>query len=72
LYGSEGGKHASAAPPDQSTPDYYMAFRLFKYMLNIAERHLSLHPESKKFPFIYPLVFSNDNKKGPVANSKNF
>lgn len=47
----------------QSSSDYFMAFRLFKYMLNIAERHLSSHPDSKKFPFIYPLVYSNDHKK---------
>ncbi|WP_419235021.1 Rpn family recombination-promoting nuclease/putative transposase [Rickettsia endosymbiont of Nabis limbatus] len=32
-------------------------------MLNIAERHLISHPDSKKFPFIYPLVYSNDHKK---------
>ncbi|KJV91894.1 Rpn family recombination-promoting nuclease/putative transposase [Rickettsia bellii] len=47
----------------QSSSDPLMAFRLFKYMLNIAERHLNSHPDSKKFPFIYPLVYSNDHKK---------
>jgi len=47
----------------QSSSDHLMAFRLFKYMLNIAERHLNSYPNSKKFPFIYPLVFSNGNKK---------
>ncbi|WP_040257386.1 Rpn family recombination-promoting nuclease/putative transposase [Rickettsia hoogstraalii] len=47
----------------QSSSDHLMAFLLFKYMLNIAERHLSLYPNPKKFPFIYPLVFFNDNQK---------
>ncbi|ABE04131.1 Rpn family recombination-promoting nuclease/putative transposase [Rickettsia bellii] len=47
----------------QSSSDPHMAFRLFKYMLNIAEKHLISHPDSKKFPFIYPLVYSNDHKK---------
>ncbi|KJV81082.1 putative permease [Rickettsia hoogstraalii str. RCCE3] len=42
----------------QSKPDYYMAFRLFRYMLNIAEYHRK-STGSKKFPFIYPLVFYN-------------
>jgi predicted transposase/invertase (TIGR01784 family) len=47
----------------QSSPDYFMAFRLLKYMLNIAERHLKLHPDSKKFPFIFPIVFYNGKEK---------
>ena len=42
----------------QSKPDYYMAFRLFRYMLNIAEYHRK-SAGNKKFPFIYPLVFYN-------------
>ncbi|GFY73659.1 recombination-promoting nuclease RpnD [Trichonephila inaurata madagascariensis] len=42
----------------QSKPDYYMAFRLFKYMLNIEEYHMKA-TKSKKFPFIYPLEFYN-------------
>jgi predicted transposase/invertase (TIGR01784 family) len=47
----------------QSSSDPRMALRLFKYMLNIAERHLNTHPDCKKFPFIYPCVFYNGNKK---------
>ncbi|WP_232279062.1 Rpn family recombination-promoting nuclease/putative transposase [Rickettsia akari] len=47
----------------QSGYDHLMAFRLFKYMLNIAELHSNFYPNSKKFPFIYPLVFFNDNHK---------
>ncbi|MFP3011652.1 MAG: Rpn family recombination-promoting nuclease/putative transposase [Rickettsia sp.] len=46
----------------QSKPDYYMAFRLFKYMLKIAEYHMKT-TKSKKFPFIYPLVFYNGIQK---------
>ncbi|WP_341790153.1 Rpn family recombination-promoting nuclease/putative transposase [Rickettsia endosymbiont of Polydrusus tereticollis] len=46
----------------QSTPDHYMAFRLFKYMLNIAEYHMKV-TKSKQFPFIYPVVFYNGQEK---------
>ena len=35
-----------------------MAFRLFKYMLNIAEYHMKVL-KNKKFPFIYSLMFYN-------------
>ncbi|WP_410524328.1 Rpn family recombination-promoting nuclease/putative transposase [Rickettsia canadensis] len=38
------------------------AFRLFKYMLNIAEYHMKVL-KNKKFPFIYPLVFYNGIQK---------
>jgi len=47
---------------NQSTSDHYMAFRLFKYMLNIAEYHMKV-TKSKKFPFIYPLLFYNGQEK---------
>ena len=47
----------------QSTPDHFMAFRLFKYMTDIASRHLTLNPKSKHLPFVYPLVFYNGKKK---------
>ncbi|KDO02115.1 Rpn family recombination-promoting nuclease/putative transposase [Rickettsia tamurae] len=47
----------------QSTPDHFMAFRLFKYMTDIAARHLTLNPKSKHLPFVYPLVFYNSTKK---------
>ncbi|XVN40928.1 MAG: Rpn family recombination-promoting nuclease/putative transposase [Rickettsia endosymbiont of Argas persicus] len=46
----------------QSTPDYFMAFRLFKYMFNILERHITKNPKTKKLPFIYPLVFYNGQR----------
>ncbi|MCZ6924160.1 MAG: Rpn family recombination-promoting nuclease/putative transposase [Rickettsia endosymbiont of Ixodes persulcatus] len=47
----------------QSTPDHFMAFRLFKYMTDVASRHLTLNPKSKHLPFVYPLVFYNGQKK---------
>lgn len=47
----------------QSSSDPRMAFRLFKYMLNIAERHLDTHPGCKKYPFIYPIIYFNGDKK---------
>ncbi len=47
----------------QSTPDHFMTFRLFKYMTDIAARHLTLNPKSKHLPFVYPLVFYNGTKK---------
>ena len=47
----------------QSTPDHFMAFRLFKYMTDIASRHLTLNPKSKHLPFVYPLIFYNGTKK---------
>ena len=42
----------------QSKPDYYMVFRLFRYMLNIVEHHMKAL-KNKKFPLIYSLVFYN-------------
>ncbi|HJD56484.1 MAG TPA: Rpn family recombination-promoting nuclease/putative transposase [Rickettsia endosymbiont of Pyrocoelia pectoralis] len=38
-----------------------MAFRLFRYMLNIAEYHRKA-TKSKKFPFIYPIVYFNSDE----------
>nr|WP_250636006.1 Rpn family recombination-promoting nuclease/putative transposase [Rickettsia conorii] len=40
-----------------------MAFRLFKYMMDIITRHLTLHTNCKHLPFVYPLVFYNGTKK---------
>ena len=51
----------------QSTPDHFMAFRLFKYMTDIAARHLTLNPKSKHLPFVYPLVFYKNNKAKILA-----
>src|SRR5689334_13283946 len=47
----------------QSTSDYWMAARLFRYTLNIAQYYLSLNPGAKHFPLIYPLVFFNGTER---------
>lgn len=47
----------------QSKPDHFMAFRLLKYMINIMDRHKTLHPRSRNLPFIFPLVFYNGKQK---------
>ncbi|WP_342226358.1 Rpn family recombination-promoting nuclease/putative transposase [Rickettsia endosymbiont of Urophora cardui] len=47
----------------QSTPDHFMAFRLFKYMMDIIGRHLTLKPNCKHLPLVYPLVFYNGKKQ---------
>ncbi|HJD61824.1 MAG TPA: Rpn family recombination-promoting nuclease/putative transposase [Rickettsia endosymbiont of Columbicola hoogstraali] len=46
----------------QSTSKYNMALLLFKYMFKIAEYHKKA-TKSQKFPFIYPLIFYNGQKK---------
>ena len=47
----------------QSKPDHWMALRLFKYMINICDRYLTLNPKSKKLPLIYPMVFYNGKRQ---------
>ncbi|WP_341764351.1 Rpn family recombination-promoting nuclease/putative transposase [Candidatus Tisiphia endosymbiont of Beris chalybata] len=47
----------------QSHPDHFMAFRLFKYMINICDRHLTQHPNTKTLPLVYPLIFYNGTRK---------
>jgi predicted transposase/invertase (TIGR01784 family) len=46
----------------QSTPDYWMVFRLYKYIFAIAERYIKSNPKAKKVPLIYPMVFYNGQK----------
>jgi predicted transposase/invertase (TIGR01784 family) len=43
----------------QSRPDHFMALRLFRYMLNICNRHLTINKHAKLLPLVYPLVFFN-------------
>jgi predicted transposase/invertase (TIGR01784 family) len=43
----------------QRKSDHFMAFRLFKYMMNICDRHLILNKGTKSLPLIYPLIFFN-------------
>ncbi|MDN3030276.1 MAG: Rpn family recombination-promoting nuclease/putative transposase [Candidatus Tisiphia sp.] len=47
----------------QSTVDKMMAFRLFKYMINICDRYLTINPKAKSLPVIYPLIIYNGKKK---------
>jgi len=47
----------------QSTCDQFMAFRLFRYMMNIAARHMEQNQKAKHLPFIYPIVFYNGKQK---------
>jgi predicted transposase/invertase (TIGR01784 family) len=44
----------------QVTPDYWIAFRLFKYILLLCERHIK---NKDKLPLICPLVFYHGSKK---------
>ncbi|MCC8416610.1 MAG: Rpn family recombination-promoting nuclease/putative transposase, partial [Rickettsia endosymbiont of Gnoriste bilineata] len=43
----------------QSTVDKMMAFRLFKYMINICDLYLTTNPKAKSLPLIYPLIIYN-------------
>ena len=44
----------------QSEPDYWMSFRLWKYMLLLSERHMK---KGGKLPLIAPLLMYNGTKK---------
>jgi len=44
----------------QSSVDYYISFRLWKYMLLLLERHMK---NKEKLPLIFPLVVYNGRKK---------
>jgi len=48
---------------NQSTHDPLIAFRLLRYMVNILIAHTEKHGNNKKFPLIYPLVFSSAEGK---------
>lgn len=53
----------------QSKADHFMAFRLFKYMINICERYLIQNPQAKTLPLIYPMIFFNGQEKYNVARN---
>ncbi len=40
-----------------------MAFRLFKYMINICDLYLTTNHKAKRLPVIYPLILYNGKKK---------
>ncbi|CAL7961087.1 transposase [Alphaproteobacteria bacterium] len=41
----------------QTKPDYWMSFRLYKYMLRICDMHLKKHQKDKHLPLVCPIVF---------------
>ena len=47
----------------QSRPDKWMAFRLFKYMLNICDHYLKNNPKTQSLPLIYPAIIYNGTRK---------
>src|SRR5690606_30291324 len=47
----------------QTKPDHFMALRLFKYMINIIDRHQIENPNDKQLPLIYPLIFYSGKRK---------
>ncbi len=47
----------------QSKPDYFMSHRLFKYAMNVYDRHLTLNSKAKFLPLVYPLIIYNGKKK---------
>lgn len=53
----------------QSSADHFMAFRLFKYMINICDRHLRLNPKAKQLPLVYPLIIFNGSKTYNAARN---
>ena len=53
----------------QSSPDHFMAFRLFKYMINICDQYRLKHPKTKNLPLIYPLIIYNGTKSYNVPRN---
>ena len=53
----------------QSTPHPLMAFRLFKYMLNICDRYMRMNPKARHLPLVYPLVLYNGTKPYNVSRN---
>jgi len=54
---------------EQSTPDYWMSLRIFKYIFAIADKYLKQNPKSRTIPLIYPMVFYNGRKKHNTPRS---
>lgn len=40
----------------QTNQEKFMAFRLWKYILRIMERHIKHHPNDNKLPYVLPIV----------------
>jgi predicted transposase/invertase (TIGR01784 family) len=58
----------------QSKPDYWMSFRMLKYMIAIFNRHRKNFPKEKHLPLVVPLVFYNGQQKydAPINFSQLF
>ncbi len=53
----------------QSSADHFMAYRMFKYLINICDRYLILNPKTKTLPLVYPLIFYNGTEKYNVPRN---
>jgi predicted transposase/invertase (TIGR01784 family) len=53
----------------QLKPDPLMAFRLFKYMISICDKHLSQNQGTKKLPIVIPILFYNGEQQYNVARN---
>ena len=67
-YGDEDG-YIYIMIEHQSQPHKFMALRMFKYMLNIMDRHITRYPNAKKLPLIYPMIFYNGKQKYNVSRN---
>ena len=47
----------------QSSPDHWMALRLFRYMINICDRYRTLNKKATQLPLIYPMIFYNGTEE---------
>jgi predicted transposase/invertase (TIGR01784 family) len=52
---------------NQSEPDYWMSFRLMRYMVHICSRYLKVNLKATKLPLILPIVVYNGKQKYDVA-----
>lgn len=53
----------------QSKPDYWMAFRLMKYMLSICTRYLKNNKEATRLPLVWPLVIYQGEQEYNVVRN---
>ncbi len=53
----------------QSTSEHFMAFRLFKYMINICSQYLIKTPKAKQLPVVIPHIIYNGRKKYRAARN---
>ena len=51
----------------KSYVDWQIAFQLLRYMISVWEKYLSEHPNTKKLPFIFPLVLYHGKEEWKVS-----